>query len=164
VIVLACIIVGLVVAVAIAFILLRKIGSQDWHALAHSCLTNEGLKFFAFCGATGAGVAMSAYLVWNTAYLHAAKKDDYVFYLAAGSMLLLGLTQLSLHRLLGAKQAIEIEFWKLKAKLSQGDDSPDSTVTTTASSSTTKTVAVSTPKPAEPPAPAEEPFNPGGSA
>jgi hypothetical protein len=161
----ACIIVGLVVAVAIAFLALRKIGSQDWHALAHSCLTNEGLKFFAFCGATGAGVAMSAYLVWNTAYLHAAKKDDYVFYLAAGSMLLLGLTQLSLHRLLGAKQAIEIEFWKLKAKLSQGDDllrqfhcdhhgvfvdHQDRDV--------------STPKPAEPPAPAEEPFNPGGGA
>lgn len=159
-IVIACILVGLAVSLTIAFLALRKIGSQDWHALAHSCLTNEGLKFFAFCGATGAGVAMSAYLVWNTAYLHDAKKDDYVFYLAAGSMLLLGLTQLSLHRLLGAKQAIEIEFWKLKAKLSQGDDLPAGSTTTTASSSVTKTVTA----PTEPAAPTEEPFRPGGGA
>lgn len=124
-IVLACTLIGLAVTTGLLFLTLRKIGAEDWHALAHACLTNEGLKFFAFCGATGAGVALTAYLVWNTAYLHAAKKDDYVFYLAAGSMALLGLTQLSLHRLLGAKQAIEIEFWKLKAKLSQGDDLPD---------------------------------------
>lgn len=116
--------VGLSIALAalVAAFLLRKVAAEDWRALGATCLTNEGLKFFAFCGATGAGMALTVYLVWNTSYLHEQKKDDYVFYLAAGAMLLLGVTQLSLHRLLGAKQAIEIEFWKLKAKLSQGDE------------------------------------------
>jgi hypothetical protein len=37
---------------------------------------------------------------------------------------LFAVTQLSLHRLLGSKQAIELEFWKLKATINQsGDDS-----------------------------------------
>ena len=90
-------------------------------AIARFCLKPDGLKFLAFCGASGAGAAMTAYLIWNTYYLHANKQNDAVAYLAYGALLLIALTQLSLHRLLGAKQAIEIEFWKLKAKLDQGD-------------------------------------------
>lgn len=114
--------IALVATALVAFYLLHKIVDGQWRQLGAVCLTAEGLKFFAFCGATGAGIALTAYLVWNTAYLHAHQRHDQVFYLAAGSMALLGLTQLSLHRLLGARQAIEIEFWKLRAKIAQGDD------------------------------------------
>lgn len=148
----------------VAIFMLRKVAAADWRALGATCLKSEGIKFFAFCGATGAGMALTVYLIWNTAYLHEHQQDQPVFYLAAGSMALLGLTQLSLHRLLGAKQAIEIEFWKLKAKLSQGDDLPPTTTeqkTTTLTETTAKTVTK--PKPAEPAPPSEEPFDPGGA-
>lgn len=91
-------------------------------AFCRACLKARGLAFLAFCAATGAGVVLTAYLIWNTHYLHEKSRSDDVAYLAFGALALLGITQLSLHRLLGSKQAIEIEFWKLKAKLSQGDE------------------------------------------
>lgn len=140
------------IALGVAVFLLRKVVANDWRALGRTCLSNEGLKFFAFCGATGAGMALTVYLIWNTQFLHEHKKTDYVFYLAVGSMTLLGLTQLSLHRLLGAKQAIEIEFWKLKAKLSQGDDAPPTIERTVTRSVEEKTTV------------AEEPFAPGSGS
>lgn len=87
--------------------------------VSRACLRREGLAFFAFVAATGAGVVLTGYLIWNTAYLHDRGRDQDVAYLAYGALALVGITQLSLHRLLGAKQAIEIEFWKLKAKIDQ---------------------------------------------
>lgn len=101
--------------------------SQFFSALCRACLRREGLAFFAFVGAVGAGIVLIVYLFWNTQYLHLNHRDDDVAYLAYGTLLLLGITQLSLHRLLGSKQAIDLEFWKLKASISQGgDDDSDS--------------------------------------
>lgn len=113
-------------AAAVATLVLRRPRRELWitlRAIGRACLTGNGVKFLAFLVAAGAGPALMTYLIWNTAYLHERQRDDDVAYLAFGAMALLGLTQLSLHRLLGAKQAIEIEFWKLKAKLSQGGES-----------------------------------------
>lgn len=104
----------------------RWLAPDAWlvmRATGRVCLTAAGIKLLAFLGASGAGVALMAYLVWNTHYLQVKGQVEPVAYLAYGAMLLLGMTQLSLHRLLGAKQAIETEFWKLKFKMTQGEDS-----------------------------------------
>lgn len=96
--------------------------AQFFLAICRACLRREGLAFLAFIAATGAGVILTGYLIWNTAYLHAQHRSDDVAYLAFGSLALIGVMQLSLHRLLGSRQAIEIEFWKLKASINQGED------------------------------------------
>lgn len=99
--------------------------SQFLIAVCRACLKARGLAFLAFVAATGAGVVLTGYLIWNTAYLHGRHRDDDIAYLTFGALALLGVTQLSMHRLLGSKQAIEIEFWKLKASINQGgDDGP----------------------------------------
>jgi hypothetical protein len=92
--------------------------------IAEACLKREGLAFLAFCASFGAGVVLTAMLAWNILYLQEEKRSDDIAYLAFGMLALLGITQLSLHRLLGSKQAIQLEFWKLKATMSQGDDMP----------------------------------------
>jgi hypothetical protein len=91
-------------------------------ALGRACLRREGLAFLAFCGASGAGVVIAVLLAWNINYLQVMKRSDDIAYIAFGLLTLFGITQLSLHRLLGSKQAIELEFWKLRASINQGDD------------------------------------------
>jgi hypothetical protein len=95
---------------------------QFFIAVCRACLKARGLAFLAFIAATGAGVVLTAFLIWNTFYLQNHGRSDDVAYLAYGALLLIGVMQLSLHRLLGSKQAIELEFWKLKATIKQGDD------------------------------------------
>lgn len=92
--------------------------------VAEACLKKEGLAFVALMvSLTGAGVL--SFMLWgNLLYFRAAKATDALFYLSCGMLALIGIVFMSAHRLLGSKQAIEIEFWKLKAKLSQGDDAP----------------------------------------
>ena len=96
--------------------------AQFFIALCRACLRREGLAFLAFCGASGAGVVLAALLAWNIRYLQQQHRSDDIAYLSFGLLILFGITQLSLHRLLGSKQAIELEFWKLKASINQGSD------------------------------------------
>lgn len=94
-------------------------------AVCRACLKREGLAFLAFCGASGAGVVIACMLAWNISFLQAKSQTDDIANLSYGLLVLFGVTQLSLHRLLGSKQAIELEFWKLKASINQGgDDDP----------------------------------------
>ena len=94
--------------------------------LLRACLKKEGLAFCAFIAASGAGAVMTLLLAWNIHYLHEKQATDAVTNIAYGLLATIAITQLSLHRLLGSKQAIEVEFWRLKAKLNQGagDDVP----------------------------------------
>lgn len=90
--------------------------------LLRACLKKEGLAFCAFVAAVGAGAVMTAMLAWQVWYLQENVATDAIANLAYGMLLLIAVTQLSLHRLLGSKQAIELEFWKLKANIKQGED------------------------------------------
>ena len=95
-------------------------------AFCRACLRREGLAFLAFCGASGAGIVLTALLAWNIRYLQEQNRADDIAYLSFGLLALFGITQLSLHRLLGSKQAIELEFFKFKASMNQGgDDDPE---------------------------------------
>jgi hypothetical protein len=98
--------------------------------IAEACLKREGLAFCAFIAAVGFAVVLTFLLIWNIGFLQDKDRTDDIAYLAFGILGLFGITQLSIHRLLGAKQAIELEFWKIKAKLSQGEDVPAPTVIT----------------------------------
>jgi hypothetical protein len=91
-------------------------------AVGGACLRKEGLAFLAFIAATGAGVVLTVMLAWNISFLQHKDRADDIAYLSFGLLALIGVMQLSLHRLLGSKQAIELEFWKLKASINQGGD------------------------------------------
>ena len=91
-------------------------------AVCRACLRKEGLAFFAFVAAVGAGAVMTAMLAWNVYFLQGHDRTDEIANLAYGMLVLIAVTQLSLHRLLGSKQSIELEFWKLKANMKQGED------------------------------------------
>lgn len=95
---------------------------QFFVAVCRACLRREGLAFLAFIGASGAGVVIAALLAFNIYYLQGKSATDDIANLSYGMLVLFGVTQLSLHRLLGSKQAIELEFWKLKASINQGGD------------------------------------------
>lgn len=95
---------------------------QFFVAVCRACLRREGLAFLAFVGASGAGVVLAILLAWNISYLQAEHRSDDIARIAYGLLVCFGITQLSLHRLLGSKQAIELEFWKLKANISQGEE------------------------------------------
>lgn len=97
---------------------------QFFIAFCRACLRKEGLAFLAFIGASGAGVVITALLIWNIAFLQRHNQAEPIANLAYGLLILFGFMQLSLHRLLGSKQAIELEFWKLKANITQGDSTP----------------------------------------
>jgi hypothetical protein len=90
--------------------------------LLRACLKKEGLAFCAFIAAVGAGAVMTAMLAWQVWFLQDHQRVEEIANLAYGMLLLIAVTQISLHRLLGSKQAIELEFWKLKAKINQGDE------------------------------------------
>lgn len=90
--------------------------------VARACLRREGLAFLAFCLSAGAGPILTAMLFWAMVALERAQQWEAIANLAYGLLLTLGLLMWSLHRLLGSKQAIELEFWKLKAKLSNGGE------------------------------------------
>ncbi len=92
--------------------------------IAEACLKREGLAFFALVLSGGAGVTLTVMLAWAMSMLGAAEQWAAIENIAYGLLGSLFLMMWSLHRLLGSKQAIEVEFWKLKAKLSQGDDGP----------------------------------------
>lgn len=92
---------------------------QFFILVCRACLRREGLAFFAFIAAVGAGAVMTALLAWQVWFLQEHERVDEIANLAYGMLVLIAVTQLSLHRLLGSKQAIEIEFWKLKAKIDQ---------------------------------------------
>lgn len=94
---------------------------QFFIAMCRACLRREGLAFLAFCGASGAGVVIALLLAWDIYFLQGKGQTDVIANLSYGLLILFGITQLSLHRLLGSKQAIELEFWKLKASINQGD-------------------------------------------
>lgn len=95
---------------------------QWFIAVCRACLKREGLAFFAFCGASGAGVVLTVLLAWNIRYLQLAHRSDDIAMLSFGLLILFGITQLSLHRLLGSKQAIELEFFHMKASMNQGEN------------------------------------------
>lgn len=95
---------------------------QFFVAVCRACLHKEGLAFLAFVGAVGAGAVMTAMLAWNIHYLQGKDQTEAIANLAYGMLILIAVTQLSMHRLLGSKQAIALEFWKLKATMNQGDD------------------------------------------
>lgn len=97
---------------------------QFFIAFCRACLRREGLAFLAFIGATAAVVVLSAFLAWNIRYLQIEKRSDDIAYLSFGLLVLFGIAQLSLHRLLGSRQALQVEFWKLKATMNQGEDPP----------------------------------------
>lgn len=86
--------------------------------VAEACLKREGLAFGAFMLSAGAGPVLTAMLFWAMVKLEAAQQWEAIANLAYGLLLTLGLLMWSLHRLLGSKQAIELEFWKIKAKMS----------------------------------------------
>lgn len=90
--------------------------------IAEACLRREGLAFLAFVASVGGGVVLTAMLAWNIRFLQGEHRTDEIALLSYGLLVLLGLMMMSLHRLLGSKQAIELEFWKLKASISNGDD------------------------------------------
>lgn len=90
--------------------------------IAEACLRREGLAFIAFVFAVGMAVVLTCLLVWNIGYLQEKDRTDDIAYLSFGILALFGIVQLSMHRLLGSRQAIEVEFWKLRAKIDQGDD------------------------------------------
>lgn len=93
--------------------------------IAEACLKKEGLAFIALMVSLfGTGILTALYAI-NLEFLRANGKTDEIFYLNCGQLVLISFVFMSCHRLLGAKQAIEIEFWKLKAKMSQGDDDAD---------------------------------------
>jgi hypothetical protein len=89
--------------------------------IAEACLKREGLAFLAFLLSAGAGPVLCAMLFYMITVLEEAKQFEAVANLAYGLLLTIALLMWSVHRLLGSKQAIEVEFLKLKAKLSQGD-------------------------------------------
>ena len=90
-----------------------------------AALTRPGLALGALLLSAGAGVVFSAMLGSIILYLQGEKRSDDLAYLALGLLLVLSLIMFSLHRLLGSRQAIEVEFWKLKAKLSNGEDAEE---------------------------------------
>lgn len=90
--------------------------------VAEACLKREGLAFLAFLASFGCGVVMTAMLAWAMAMLRGAAQWEAIANLAYGLLATLFVVLLSLHRLLGSRQAIELEFWKLKAKFNQGED------------------------------------------
>jgi uncharacterized membrane protein len=95
---------------------------QFFIAVCRACLKKEGLAFFAFIGASGAGVAVAVMLGWNIWFLQREHRGDEIANLSYGLLVLFAVTQLSLHRLLGSKLAIEAEVLSAKLKLSQGED------------------------------------------
>lgn len=90
--------------------------------VAEACLRREGLAFGAFLLSAGAGPVLTIMLFRAMVWLREAQQWEAIANLAYGLLLTLGLLMWSVHRLLGSKQAIELEFWKLKAKLTQGDE------------------------------------------
>lgn len=86
--------------------------------IAEACLKREGLAFGAFLLSAGAGPVLCAMLFWAMRHLADNERHEAIENLAYGLLLTLSLLMWSLHRLLGSKQAIEVEFWKLKAKMS----------------------------------------------
>ncbi len=99
---------------------------NNWRRLrciAEACLKREGLAFLALVLSGGAGVVFTGLLGAAMWWLKDAEQWEAIANLAYGLLVTLGLVMFSLHRLLGSKQAIELEFWKIRAKLSQGDGS-----------------------------------------
>jgi hypothetical protein len=100
---------------------------QFFIAVCRACIRKEGLAFLAFVGASIAGAGVALLLAANIWFLQSKGETDAIANLSYGLLVLFAVTQLSLHRLLGSKQAIELEFWKLKATINQsGDDSAPS--------------------------------------
>lgn len=90
--------------------------------IAEACLKKEGLAFVALMVSL-VGTGLLTAMFWrNLIYFREQKATDELFFLSCGMLALIAITFMSTHRLLGSKQAIEAEFWKLKVKLNQGDD------------------------------------------
>ena len=90
--------------------------------IAEACLRKEGIAFVALMvSLIGAGI-LSFMFYGNLLYLRHERATDEIFYLSCGMLAIIAVTFWSSHRLLGSKQAIEAEFWKLKVKMSQGDN------------------------------------------
>lgn len=92
--------------------------------VAEACLKKEGVAFVALMVSL-AGVGIISFMLWgNLLYLRDRGATDEIFYLSCGMLGLIFIVFMSSHRLLGSRQALEGEFWKLKFKMSQGDDPP----------------------------------------
>ncbi len=90
--------------------------------IAEACLKREGLAFIGLMvSLLGAGI-LTLMLFGNLVYLREVLATTEIFYLSCGMLLIISILFYSTHRLLGSKQAIELEFWRLKAKFNQGDD------------------------------------------
>lgn len=95
----------------------RRIG-----LVGRACLEKAGLAFLALCASVGGGIALTAMLAYAMLALEGAAQWEAIANLAYGLLILLGLVMLSLHRLLGSKLSLDLEFWKLKAGFKQGDE------------------------------------------
>lgn len=102
-----------------------NVARNFWRRLGRvgeACLRKEGIAFVALMVSLfGVGI-LTLMLYGNLVYFRAARATDELFYLSSGMLGLIGIVFMSAHRLLGSKQAIEGEFWKLKFKMSQGED------------------------------------------
>jgi hypothetical protein len=100
----------------------RVTRGQWFIAVCRSCLRKEGLAFLALLVSLGGAGVLSIMLFGNLLYFRKMQATEELFYLSSGMLLLIAIVLMSSHRLLGSKQAIELEFWKLKAKFNQGDE------------------------------------------
>lgn len=117
----AALIIGFLIAAALlGYVLWRA--HRHWEAIGASLLTRAGLAAAALVLSFGAGIVFSAMLASIIRYLQTERESDHLAYLAFGLLGVLAITMWSLHRLLGSKQALDVEFWKFKASMTQGDD------------------------------------------
>ena len=98
---------------------LRRVLSKLWLA----GLTRPGLNFIALLAQVGGAAVLTTMLGFALYSLISASQWEPVSMLAYGLLVTVALVIWGMGRLLAGKQAIELELWKVKAKLSsEGDD------------------------------------------
>ena len=101
-----------------------------------AALTRPGLALLAALAGVGGAAVLTGLLAWALHALIGAFQWPVVGNLAYGLLLVVALVLWGLMRLLAGKQAIELELWKLKARLTSEGDDPPPVVTTTVTTET----------------------------
>lgn len=101
--------------VATLFVLLRA--KPNYGIIATHLLSRPGLAAAALVLTFGAGAVFSTLLASIIMYLQERGESDALANLAYGLLGVLALLLWSLHRLLGSKQAIDLELWKFRARM-----------------------------------------------